>query len=57
MRVRKLLDDKRGTSAIEYAFVAVLISTACIGGYAALGSQSKTGWQGVWEKYRDAIGY
>jgi hypothetical protein len=28
-----------------------------IGGYAALGSQSKTGWQGVWEKYRDAIGY
>ena len=57
MRFRKLLNDKRGTSAIEYAFVATLISIACMGGFAALGGQSKTGWQGVWEKSRDALGY
>jgi Flp pilus assembly pilin Flp len=55
--MRKLLNDKRGTTAIEYSFVAVLISVACIGGFAALGGQSKTGWQGVWEKSRDALGY
>lgn len=57
MSFQKLLMDQRGTTTIEYAFVAVLISTACIGGFAALGGQSKTGWQGVWEKSRAALGY
>jgi Flp pilus assembly pilin Flp len=57
MPLRRLLNDKRGTSAVEYAFVAMLISIACMGGFAALGAQSKTGWQGVWEKSRDALGY
>lgn len=57
MSIKNLLKDERGTSAIEYAFVAVLISVACIGGYSALGGQSKTGWQGVWEKTTAVLGY
>jgi pilus assembly protein Flp/PilA len=37
-RVIKLLKDRRGASAIEYALVASLISVAAMAGYSALGS-------------------
>ena len=53
----KLLTNERGTTAVEYAFVAVLISVACIGGYAALGAEMKAKWQTVWDASRDAKGY
>jgi len=36
--VFKLLKDKSGTSAIEYALVASLISVAAIAGYSSLGA-------------------
>ncbi|MEO7240938.1 MAG: Flp family type IVb pilin [Sphingomicrobium sp.] len=35
----KLLKDKRGIGAIEYALVASLISVAALAGYQSLGSQ------------------
>ena len=37
--VRRLLADTRGTTAIEYGLIAVLIAVACIGGFKALGQQ------------------
>jgi Flp pilus assembly pilin Flp len=55
--MRKLLQDKRGTTATEYAFVAVMISIACIGGYAALGEEVKSKWDSAWERSRAAVGY
>jgi len=36
--VFKLLKDKSGTSAIEYALIASLISVAAIAGYSSLGA-------------------
>lgn len=35
----RVLRDKRGVAAIEYALVASLISLAAIGGYSTLGSK------------------
>lgn len=57
MKLKKLLGDKKGATALEYAFVAALISTACIGGMNALGASSDTGWRGVYAKAKAAVGY
>jgi Flp pilus assembly pilin Flp len=57
MRILKLLQDARGTSAVEYAFVAVFIAVGCMAGYAALGAQTNTTWQSVSTKSKEAIGY
>jgi Flp pilus assembly pilin Flp len=57
MLLRRLLLNKEGATAIEYALVASMISIACISGMQAIGGQSKVGWQAVWEKTKDAVGY
>ena len=57
MPIRKLMKDERGTSAIEYAVVALLISVACIGGIRALGGQSGTGWHAMYETTTATLGY
>ena len=57
MRRKKLLGDSKGATALEYAFVATLVSTACIAGMSALGTSSDTGWQNVYAKVKAAIGY
>lgn len=53
----RLLRNQKGATAIEYSLVAVMISIACIGGMQAIGSQSNVGWQGVWAKSKEALGY
>jgi pilus assembly protein Flp/PilA len=57
MMLRRLLGDRKGATAIEYALIAMMISVACIGGMQAIGGQSNTGWQGVWNKSKEALGY
>jgi Flp pilus assembly pilin Flp len=53
----KLLKDKRGVSALEYAMVASLISVAGISAMRALGGQSDTGWQGILRTTTNFLGY
>ena len=57
MMLRRLFRNEKGATAIEYALVAVMISIACITGMQAIGSQSNTGWQGVWTNTKAALGY
>jgi pilus assembly protein Flp/PilA len=57
MGLRRLLRNERGATAIEYSLVAMMISVACIAGMQAIGGQSNTGWQGVWDKSKAALGY
>ena len=57
MRIGNLLKDDRGTTAIEYAVIAMMVSVACIGGIRALGGQSGTGWTGMYEKTKSVLGY
>ena len=57
MRIRNLLKDDSGTTAIEYAVIAMMISVACIGGIRALGGQSGTGWTGMYERTKSVLGY
>jgi Flp pilus assembly pilin Flp len=55
--LRRLLRSGKGATSVEYAFIAVLISIVCIGGMQAIGSQSNTGWHGVWGKSKEFLGY
>ena len=52
--IRRLIEDIRGTSAIEYAIVASLISVAGIGAFMALGDSSREQFSTVQTAYRDA---
>lgn len=55
--LKKLLKDRRGVSALEYAMVASLISIAGISAMRALGGQSDTGWQAILAKTTNYLGY
>ena len=55
--LRKLLKDRRGVTALEYAMVASLISIAGISAMRALGGQSDTGWQGILSTTTNFLGY
>ena len=57
MKLGRLLADAKGATALEYALIAVLISTACIGGMSVLGAQKDASWSGVYEKIKAAVGY
>ena len=48
----RLLKDRRGTSAIEYALIASLISVAAIASFASVG----TGLQTSFNNTADAVG-
>ena len=56
-KLRRLIRDSKGATAVEYAFVAVLVSIAGITAMQALGGQSNTGWNGVWKKTTEFLGY
>lgn len=43
----RLLKDRRGVGAIEYALVASLISVAALAGYQALGSKVESSYSNV----------
>lgn len=47
----RLLIDRRGATAVEYAVIAALIVIAMIGGLAALGG----GAGGMWTELRDTV--
>jgi Flp pilus assembly pilin Flp len=53
--IRKLLGDKRGVGAIEYALVASLISLAAITGYANLGAKVSSHFMDVASKLSNAM--
>lgn len=53
--VSRLAADTRGTTAIEYGLIAMLIAVACIGGMRALGSSNSGGWGNTSSKISDAM--
>ena len=53
MFLRKLLTDKRGATAIEYALIASLISVAAIVGYHNLGTEVENSFNTI-EKNLDS---
>ena len=48
--IRKLLTDRRGASAIEYALIASLISVAAIAGYQTLGEKVDSSFNNTADK-------
>jgi pilus assembly protein Flp/PilA len=53
--VFKLLKDKSGATAIEYALIATLISVAAIGGYGALGGKLQTSFNNTADTVGSAL--
>ena len=49
-QLRKLVTDKRGATAIEYALIASLISVAAIAGYHAVGDSVESSFNNTSEK-------
>jgi pilus assembly protein Flp/PilA len=46
-KFRKLLNDKKGATAIEYGLIAALIAVACIGALSVVGEQLNTTFNSV----------
>jgi pilus assembly protein Flp/PilA len=53
--VFKVLSNERGTSAIEYALIASLISVAAIAGYSSLGAGVKNNFNATSNAVADAL--
>jgi Flp pilus assembly pilin Flp len=53
--IGKLLKDKRGIGAIEYALVASLISVAALAGYQSLGSKVETSFTSLDQTLSDKL--
>ena len=53
-RLKMLVKDTAGATALEYAIVASVISVAALGGYAALGDQSNKNMTAVADSYAEA---
>ena len=49
--LRRLLSDKRGATAVEYALIASLIVIAAMGGITALGG----GANGMWSNLSNTV--
>ena len=49
--LKRILNDTAGSSAIEYAIIATVISVAALGAYAALGQQSNENMTKVASSY------
>lgn len=47
LHLRKLIADKRGIAAIEYALIASLISVAAIAGYQNLGGKVQNSFENI----------
>lgn len=45
--MRRLMQDRRGASAIEYAVIASAISVAAMAAMLSLGNQSNSTWTGI----------
>ncbi len=55
--VLRLLSDRRGTTAVEYGLIAVLIVVAMIASFQALASTTVGMWGNVNSKIGNATGY
>ena len=53
-RVRAILADERGATAIEYALVATFIAVALAASFLALGEGVNSQYEYVGTEYRDA---
>jgi|RhiMetdeSRZDD1v2_1073273.scaffolds.fasta_scaffold1318163_2 pilus assembly protein Flp/PilA len=51
----RLVSDTRGTTAIEYGLIAMLIAVGCIAGVRALGAGNSSSWGGTATKITDAM--
>ena len=49
------LADTRGTTAIEYGLIAMLVAVGAIAGMKALGDSNASGWGNTSEKITDAM--
>jgi len=47
--------DQRGTTAIEYGLIAVLVAVGMLVGLKALGTGTKSSWDGTAAKITDAM--
>ncbi len=47
IKIRKMLKDEKGATAIEYGLIAALIAVAAIGALGAVGSQLSSTFQDV----------
>lgn len=54
-RLRSLLADQAGATAIEYGLIAALIVIAMIAGLASLGGGAGGMWTGLSEDVQDAM--
>ena len=54
-KMRKLIGDNRGATAIEYALVASLISVAALGAFQSLGSGVSRKYVAVDQAVGDAL--
>ncbi|MEZ5737903.1 MAG: Flp family type IVb pilin [Novosphingobium sp.] len=54
--LRKLLDDRRGTSSVEYGFLCVMIVVAIIGAVRGVGDENEGIWARVSSKTANAHG-
>ena len=53
-RLNQLLHDTAGATAVEYAIIASVISVAALGGYMAVGEQSRENMNAVASSYAQA---
>ena len=53
--IRCFIEDRKGTTAIEYALIAILISVAVIGGMRAVGGDVDSLYASSSEKVSEAI--
>ncbi|MHA6334597.1 Flp family type IVb pilin [Qipengyuania sp. CAU 1752] len=51
--LRRLLNDQAGTSAVEFAIVASVISLAALGAFKMLGEESNNQMSGVESAYAE----
>ena len=53
LRMKKILRDNRGVTAIEYALIASLVSVAAIVGYHNLGTEVQNSFEEI-DQYLDS---
>jgi pilus assembly protein Flp/PilA len=52
---RRLVDDERGATAIEYGMIAALIACGALAGMSALGGGLGSSWSNTAQKVTDAM--
>jgi pilus assembly protein Flp/PilA len=53
--LKRLLDDERGSAAVEYGLICAMIVIAMVGALATVGSETITMWDNVSDKTTEAM--